>query len=183
VRMESDDAGLQSQTSVKPGELPKTDGGGGLNARRRRLPVKKRSVQTYNPDHSPQHRVARFSSHEIDTDAFHPACSLLLFAQKVFTQPRAVLGHWLITDSSSDAPCANLLHSSNQRNAQASPQHSSTEQNEPWMSLHSSSAHTAIAHLLGLHSWSAPHTPTGQRHSESQQHKQARRQRFLFQQL
>jgi len=41
MRMEPDDAGLQPQTGAEPGELPKTDGGGGLKARRRRLPAKK----------------------------------------------------------------------------------------------------------------------------------------------
>jgi hypothetical protein len=39
--MEPDDAGLQPQTGVEPGELPKTDGGGGLKARRQRRPSKK----------------------------------------------------------------------------------------------------------------------------------------------
>jgi hypothetical protein len=39
--MEPDDAGLQSQTSVEPGELREIDGGGGLKGRRRRLPAQK----------------------------------------------------------------------------------------------------------------------------------------------
>src|ERR1019366_460527 len=41
VRMEPDDAGLQPQARVEPGELPKTDGGCGLKARRQRRPSKK----------------------------------------------------------------------------------------------------------------------------------------------
>ena len=36
-----DDAGLQPQTRVEPGELPKTDGGSGLKARRQRRRSKK----------------------------------------------------------------------------------------------------------------------------------------------
>jgi hypothetical protein len=39
--MEPDDLDLQPETSVEPRELPKTDGGGGLKARRQRLPAKK----------------------------------------------------------------------------------------------------------------------------------------------
>ena len=41
VRMEPDDADLQPETGVEPGELPKTDGGSGLKARRQRLGSKK----------------------------------------------------------------------------------------------------------------------------------------------
>ena len=41
MRMEPDDAGLQPQTGVEPGELREIDGGGGLKARHDACPRKK----------------------------------------------------------------------------------------------------------------------------------------------
>ena len=57
VRMESDNLDLQPQTgAAKPGELPKTDGGGGLKARRQRLSAKNGSSRLAGCSHSSQHQ-------------------------------------------------------------------------------------------------------------------------------
>ena len=72
VRMEPDDAGLQSQTGVEPGELREIDGGGGLKARRQRLPAKKWPVPTYNPGNSPpQPECLASDSTKKQTSHFH----------------------------------------------------------------------------------------------------------------
>ena len=56
VRMEPDNPDLQPQTGAKPGELPKTDGGGGLKARRQRLSAKNGSSRLAKCSHSSQHQ-------------------------------------------------------------------------------------------------------------------------------